>query len=74
MRRVRTRKQPPAAIRDAVEQLRKLVAQRAAAALAVDREVGRLRLLGAPWPDIAQALGVSRQAARQKYMVRANRD
>lgn len=69
-RRDRTRKPSPAAIRDAVEQLRALVIQREAATVAVDREVNRLRWLGACWPDIAQALGVSRQAARQKYRVR----
>lgn len=68
--RVRTRKPPPAAIRDAVEQLRELFAQREEVTVAIDREVNRLRRLGAGWPDIAQALGVSRQAARQKYKVR----
>lgn len=41
---------------------------------AADREVSQLRRFGAGWPDIAQALRVSRQAARQKYTVRANRD
>lgn len=70
VRRVRTRRPPPDAIRDAVERLRGLVAQREAATVAVDREVNRLRGLGTRWPDIAEALGVSRQAARQKYTVR----
>ena len=70
VRRVRTPKPPPAAIRVAVEQLRELVAQRESASLAVDREVNRLRRLGASWPDVAKALGVSRQAARQKYTAR----
>ncbi len=70
LRRVRIRKPPPAAIPDAVEQLRQLVAQRESASVAVDREVNRLRRLGASWPDVAKALGVSRQAARQKYTAR----
>ncbi|MBA2768183.1 MAG: RNA polymerase subunit sigma-70 [Sporichthyaceae bacterium] len=70
MRRVQTRKPPPDAIHDALEQLRELVAQREEATVAVDREVNRLRRLGARWPDIAGGLGVSRQAARQKYTVR----
>ena len=67
-----TRVPPPvaAAIRVAVEQLRELVAQRESASVAVDREVNRLRRLGASWPDVAKALGVSRQAARQKYTAR----
>lgn len=69
-RRMRTRKPPPAATLDAVDKLRELVAQREEVIVAIDREVNRLRRLGARWPDIAQALGVSRQAARQKYKVR----
>ena len=44
-----------------------LVAAREAAAAAVDTEVRRLRRLGASWPQLAAALGVSRQAARQRY-------
>lgn len=61
------------AIRDAVEQLRVLVAERETATIAVDREVSRLHRLGATWPDIAGALGVSRQAARQKYTGRGSK-
>ena len=37
------------------------------AARAVDKEVQRLRRVCANWPAIASALGVSRQAARQRY-------
>lgn len=61
------------AIRNEVEQLRGLVAERDAATIAVDREVNRLRRLGTSWPDIAEALGVSRQAARQKYAGRGSK-
>ena len=51
--------------------LRDLVSAREAAALAVDSEIRRLRRLGVNWPEIANALGVSRQAARQRYLPRA---
>lgn len=44
-----------------------LVAARNAATAAVDAEVRRLRRLGASWPQLAAALGVSRQAARERY-------
>ena len=44
-----------------------LVNEREAAAVAVDAEVRRLRRVGANWPQLAVALGVSRQAARQRY-------
>ena len=50
-----------------MDSLRRLVVTRNAAALAVEVEVRRLRRLGAGWPAIAEALGVSRQAARQMY-------
>lgn len=50
-----------------LDPLRQLVVGRDAAALAVDVEVRRLRRFGANWPDIGQVLGVSRQAARQRY-------
>ncbi len=67
-RRVGREAKPKArGVGDLVEHLRGLVTDREAATIAVDREVARLRRLGAPWPDIAAALGVSRQAARQKY-------
>jgi len=48
-------------------QLAELVRVRSAAAAAVDDEVRLLRALGVSWPAIATALGVSRQAARQRY-------
>jgi len=47
--------------------LERLVNEREAAAVAVDVEVRRLRRLGAGWPQLAAALGVSRQAVRQRY-------
>ena len=47
--------------------LRNLVAAQAKADQAVDEEVARLRDLGAGWPVIATALGVTRQGARQRY-------
>jgi len=72
-RPARPRNPPATAVREAVDQLRQLVAQREAAAVVVDRDVSRLRRLGASWPDIAQALGVSRQAARQKYTGRGSK-
>ena len=37
---------------------------------AVDDEVARLVALGVSWPVIATALGVSRQAARQRWLRR----
>lgn len=51
-----------------VATLRQLVVDRKAAAMAVDVEVQRLRRLGAGWAQIATGLGVSRQAARQRFM------
>jgi hypothetical protein len=51
-----------------LEHLRDLVSAREAAAAAVDAEVRRLRHRGANWPEIANALGVSRQAARQRFL------
>jgi len=47
--------------------LEEVVIAREAATDAVDAEVRRLRRLGASWPQLAVALGVSRQAARQRY-------
>ena len=52
---------------DRTRQLAELVRARTAAAAAVDDEVRSLRALGVSWPIIATALGVSRQAARQRY-------
>jgi hypothetical protein len=47
--------------------LAELVAARDAAQKSVDDEVGILRRFGADWAAIGRALGVSRQAARQRY-------
>jgi len=47
--------------------LEELVVEREAAAIAVDAEVRKLRRLGVGWPQLAVALGVSRQAVRQRY-------
>ena len=63
--KVRRRQQP--VVSTDLERLRELVSLREAAAAAVDEAVRRLRRRGANWPEIANALGVSRQAARQRY-------
>ena len=47
-----------------------LVDQQREAEAAIDREVDRLVRLGVSWPLIADALGVSRQAARQRWLRR----
>lgn len=49
--------------------LRDLAAARDAAAAAVPAEVNRLRSAGTGWPVIGSALGVTRQAVRQRYGV-----
>jgi len=46
--------------------LHALAAARDAAAAAVDAEVNRLRAGGPGWPVIGRALGVTRQAVRQR--------
>lgn len=51
-------------------QLDALVSDQRDAEAAVDREVDRLAQLGVSWPLIAEALGVSRQAARQRWLRR----
>ena len=56
---------------EGVEPVRGLLSDRKAAAAAVDSEVNRLRRLGASWSDIGDALGVSRQAARQRYLTQS---
>lgn len=50
-----------------VPDLVRLVARRAEADAAVAAEVHRLHRAGASWTVIGRALGVSRQAARQRY-------
>lgn len=65
--RTRPRRARPRRVDVDVDPLRELVVGRNGAAVAVDVEVRRLRQLGAGWPEIAEALGVSRQAAREKY-------
>jgi hypothetical protein len=44
-----------------------LVEDRQVAQRAVDAEVAWLRGVGADWATIGRALGVTRQAARQRY-------
>ena len=68
MQKVRRGKQP--VMSTELEHLQSLAIAREAAAAAVDAEVRRLRRRGANWPEIASALGVSRQAARQRYLSR----
>ena len=51
-------------------QLDMLVGEQRDAEAAVDREVDRLAQLGVSWPLIAETLGVSRQAARQRWLRR----
>jgi hypothetical protein len=47
--------------------LAELVAARRELELRIDHEIDRLVVEGAGWPVIADALDVSRQAARQRY-------
>ena len=51
-------------------ELEVLVETRREAEVAVEREVDRLVQVGVGWPLIANALGVSRQAARQRWLRR----
>lgn len=67
----RPRRAPRKRVLVDMDPLRELIVGRNAAALAVDVEVRRLRRLAANWSEIAEALGVSRQAARQKYRASA---
>jgi hypothetical protein len=48
------------------ERLRELVTDLTAARLAVDAEIRALRERGASWTDIGNAMGLSRQGARQR--------
>ncbi len=50
------------------ERLRELVTDLTAARLAVEAEIRALRERGASWTDIGNALGLSRQGARQRYL------
>jgi hypothetical protein len=52
---------------DAAVRLRRLVHQRAVIDREIDAEVDRLEGRGFSWPVIARALGVTRQAARQRH-------
>lgn len=58
---------------DATSQLRRLVYQRATINQRIDAEVDRLESGGLSWPVIARALGVTRQAARQRHERRQHR-
>ena len=51
-------------------ELEVLVEKQREAEAAVEREVDRLVQVGVGWPLIAHALGVSRQAARQRWLRR----
>ena len=55
---------------DAAVRLRRLVHQRAMIDREIDAEVDRLEGWGFSWPVIARALGVTRQAARQRRVRR----
>jgi hypothetical protein len=57
---------------EATARLRQLVEQRAAIDRELDREIDDLEAKGFGWPRIARALGVSRQAARQRNLRRKN--
>lgn len=50
-----------------LQTLSELVVARETATKAISDEVRRLRKLGVNWADIGTTLGVSRQAARQKF-------
>lgn len=53
---------------EATARLRRLVEQRMRIAHEIDVEVDRLHGWGFDWPTIASALGVTRQAARQRHL------
>jgi hypothetical protein len=55
---------------DMTRELDFLVEKLREAETAVEREVDRLVRVGVGWPLIADALGVSRQAARQRWVRR----
>jgi hypothetical protein len=53
---------------EVTRELEFLVDQQREADAAVKREIDRLVRVGVGWPLIADALGVSRQAARQRWL------
>jgi hypothetical protein len=55
---------------EATARLKRLVDQRAVIEREIDAEVERLAGWGFGWPAIAGALGVTRQAARQRHIRR----
>ena len=50
--------------------LQQLAELRRTTEIAIDEEIDRLLSIGVRWPVIAAALGVSRQAARQRWLRR----
>lgn len=60
-------RRPPDGAGSGLYQLRELVKARLATDEAIAREVAALVTLGTDWGTIGRALGVSRQAARQRY-------
>ena len=52
---------------EATARLAQLVEQQSRLQLEIDAEVDELERFGFDWPTIAHALGVTRQAARQRY-------
>ena len=55
---------------EAMTRLRRLVDQRSVIEREIDAKVDRLVGQGFNWPTIARALGVTRQAARQRHQRR----
>jgi hypothetical protein len=55
---------------EATTRLRRLVQQRTVIEREIDAEVDRLECWGFSWYAIGQALGVTRQAARQRHVRR----
>lgn len=56
---------------EATTRLRRLVDQRKVIEREIDAEVDRLEGWGFSWPAIARAMGVTRQAVRQRHNRRA---
>ena len=70
--RAATFEPPPIAVGAGVHQLRELVERREQLERAIADCIDQLRKAGVGWPAIAEALGVSRQAARQWAQRRRN--